>query len=249
MAGATRDMSLLPVDEPTVPAKVEPQAELVAVIRELASNPSVDVEKLRALIDMKKEIDRYHAEQEFNAAFSAMQPEIPVIVEKARTDKGKYAPLEDIIEVVRPIMAKHGFGLSHETFHMPDGSRKIVGVLTHRAGHKRTSEFIAPPDKSGSKNDIQALGSTGTYGRRYTTNDLLCIVTRGEDDDARRSGKPAPPDGYGDWLEEMSKVADEGLQRLEKTWADSKAAFQQYAAKHDVEAIKILRAKARKVKA
>src|SRR5438045_7882033 len=125
----TKDMSLLDAAPEQVPGSIElvsepdPSAGMVAVIERLAMNPSIDVAKLEKVIELQERILAYNAKAQFNAAFAEMQPEIPVIIERARTDKGKYAPLEDIIEVVRPILAKHGFGLSHKTRDEADGKR------------------------------------------------------------------------------------------------------------------------------
>jgi len=40
-----------------------------------------------------------------------------------------------------------------------------------------------PLDNSGSKNAVQAVGSSVSYGKRYVMAALLNITTRGEDDD------------------------------------------------------------------
>ena len=40
-----------------------------------------------------------------------------------------------------------------------------------------------PIDTSGSKNAIQAVGSSISYGKRYTAGALLNLTSRGEDDD------------------------------------------------------------------
>jgi hypothetical protein len=197
----TKEMSLLPPEPEVVPGSIElraepdPSAGLVAVIERLAENPQIDVAKLEKVIELQERILRHNAEAAFDASFAEMQPHIPVIIEHGKTDKGSFAELEDIVTAVRPVLATYGFGLSHQTIWPPDGGLVIVGRLTHRGGHSRTSEFKAPPDTSGSKNAVQALGSTVSYGRRYTTKDLLCIVTRGEDDDARRSASRRRPRG------------------------------------------------------
>jgi hypothetical protein len=44
--------------------------------------------------------------------------------------------------------------------------------------------MILPADTSGSKNSIQAIGSTISYAKRYTVTMLLNIVTVGQDDNA-----------------------------------------------------------------
>ena len=43
-------------------------------------------------------------------------------------------------------------------------------------------------DKSGNKNDVQALGSTISYGKRYVGLTLLSIATEDEDDDGQKGG-------------------------------------------------------------
>ena len=92
---------------------------------------------------LQERILRHQAEQAFNVAFSALQSDIPTIIEKASTDKATYAPLEDIIEPVRPVLSRHGFSLSFRTEWPTEKSVKVIGILTHREGHARQSEFLS----------------------------------------------------------------------------------------------------------
>ncbi|WP_409524602.1 ERF family protein [Pseudomonas sp.] len=43
--------------------------------------------------------------------------------------------------------------------------------------------MLLPLDTSGSKNAVQAVGSSTSYGKRYVMSALLNLTTRGEDDD------------------------------------------------------------------
>ncbi len=61
----------------------------------------------------------------------------------------------------------------------------ITATLSHIGGHSRTESMPLPFDTSGSKNTVQAVGSTLSYGKRYLTCAMLNLVTVGEDDDAR----------------------------------------------------------------
>lgn len=217
-AQPVRDMALVPA---------EPQAEsgLAAVIERLAANPSVDVVKLEKIIELQERILRHNAESAFNVAFSRMQPHIPTIIERASTDKTRYAPLEDIIEKVRPILAEHRFSLGFRTEWPDPKTVKVIGVLTHDEGHSRTSEFLSAADQTGSKNAIQALASAVSYGRRYTVKDLLCIVTREEDNDGetgeppQKTDRPTPA-GYDVWLEKLQEASMRSLTAFEAMWAD-----------------------------
>ena len=63
-----------------------------------------------------------------------------------------------------------------------------AGDLTHARGHSEKVWLQASRDDSGNKNAIQALGSTISYGRRYTTCDLLNITSRLPQDRAKILG-------------------------------------------------------------
>lgn len=244
--------AVYPTHPPTAP---ESSGGLALVIERLAANPSVDVSKLERIIELQERILKHEAEAAFNAAFAEMQPEIPVILEqKHKSGEGgawSYAPLEDIVAPLRPILAKHGFSLSHQT-EWPDAKTvKVIGILTHKVGHARKSEFQAGADNSGSKNAIQALGSSVSYGKRYTTKDLLCIVTRGEDDNGASSEKhkqPEAPKGYEPWLATLEGIASEGMPAFSKAWSDSPEVFRKHLAETTPKDLARLRTNAGKVR-
>lgn len=225
--------------------------QFIQLIERLASNPDVDVAKIERIIDMQERILRFNAEAAFNEAFATMQPEIPVILEHEDGDGGKwtYAPIEDIVEPLRPILARHGFSLSHNTVFPDAKTVKVIGILTHRAGHSRQSEFQSAADQTGSKNAVQSLGSTNAYGRRYTTKDLLCIVTRKEDDDGRSSDKhlkPEDPDGFEPWFAVLESTATEGRTEFDRRWNDSPEKFRKHLADTAPKELARLRTKASK---
>ncbi len=243
-----------PVKEVAMVA-VEPKAlDIVSQIVALAANPDMDVAKLEKLIDLQERVMRRDAEAQFNAAFAEMQSEIPTVIEKGKGDSGKwfYAPLEDIVAVMRPILQKHGFSLSHRTEWPDKGTLKVVGILSHVQGHSRQSEFLSSADPSGSKNAIQGLGSANAYGRRYTTNDLLGIVTRKQDDDGAKTGtaEVVDPQGYEDWRMDIELTANEkGLAALTEEWKVSAKNYRDHTLKHYAKAWEITKQTAAKVKA
>lgn len=215
---------------------------MALVIERLAANPNVDVVKLEKIIELQERIMRHNAKAAFDAAFSKMQPRIPVINEKGQvTVKGAvrntYALLEDIHDVVKPILAEHGFAIRHRTEWPSDrtGTIRIVGILSHEQGHSEKSAFEAPMDRSEYRTDIQSMGSTVSYGRRYTTLDLLNISTRKADDDGRKAGRPAAPDGYEPWIAILEGEAEGGTKAYEQAWQQSKPDFKTYCANHDRE--------------
>lgn len=251
MAVPTKDLIAV-AETPQALAPIE-TPDLASQIIALAGNPDLDVAKLEKLIDMQERMLRSQAESAFNGEFATMQGVLPTVIEKAKGDKNMmYAPLEDIVEVIRPILAQHGFSISHRTEWPEKGWVKIVGVLSHRQGHARQSEFLTQADNSGSKNAIQALGSAISYGRRYTTNDLLGIVTRKLDNDGKTAvpvEAVEPPKGFTDWWKRMEVVAEDGLPTLTTFWKESEPAFRDFAFKHRRAAHEELKVKAANISA
>lgn len=248
-AAGVVEVEMQPKAEQTDLVPADPQSQMLQMMERLATNKDVDVVKLQALIDMQKDILQVNAKAAFNAAFAKLQQQLPTVIEKGKTNNGQYARLEDIIETVRPILGAHGFSLSHRT-EWPDAKTvKVIGILTHEQGYSRESEFLGAADKSGNKNEIQALGSSVSYGRRYTTKDLLNIVTKGEDDDGKKSSAPAEPDGqvewidaagkrqvgYAQWIDLMDAFVLEGATRkhLDEKWYAAPEAFRKYIATVD----------------
>lgn len=154
---------------------------IMQVIERAATNPEVDIVKLEKLLDMHERIQGKNAEVAFNSAMAEMQSEIPSIAERGQGHNIKYATLEDIIDVVRPIMNKYGFAVSFEVDNKSN-FMTVTGVLMHRAGHSMRTSMTLPFDNSGSKNAVQAIGSSVSYGKRYVICAMLNIATRKEDD-------------------------------------------------------------------
>jgi hypothetical protein len=67
------------------------------------------------------------------------------------------------------------------------GNPTVTGVLRHRGGHREEGELELPPDLTGGKNAVQAVGSALSYGQRYVARMLLSLTSRGGDDDAGSS--------------------------------------------------------------
>lgn len=166
-----------------LPAQIGESATILQVIQRAAADPQCDIEKMERLMAMHERMQARNAEAEFSAAMAAMQCDIPSIAERG---KGhgiiRYATFEDINDVIKPIMQKHGFAISFKVEHTGAGV-SVTGILMHRSGHREQTTMLLPSDTSGSKNAVQAVGSSTSYGKRYVMSALLNITTRGEDDD------------------------------------------------------------------
>lgn len=185
------------VAKPAETAVAEYSDGLLEVIARAARDPSVDIDKMERLIAMQERVQTRNAEVAFNAALAEVQPNLPVISERGGIKdrngnvQSTYALWEDVNEAIRPILAEHGFALSFKVDRRED-QISVTGILRHREGHKEETTLTLPTDSSGSKNAVQAVGSSTSYGKRYTAFALLNITSTGEDDDGRKGGAEHP---------------------------------------------------------
>jgi hypothetical protein len=190
---------MVDTDNTTNPPAIESSetSGFLAIIERAAMNPDIDVVKLERMMAMQERILAKNAEIAFNQAMARVSKKMPRIVKggsvkyEDKNDKGsakeafKFARYEDIDEIVRPLLVEEGFSLSYTTEQREGGGCIMLGTLSHKDGHSRTASVPLALDTSGGKNNIQAMGSTTSYGRRYTMCMLLNIVTVGEDDDGK----------------------------------------------------------------
>lgn len=186
-----KEAQAVQVIEPTQPPAVQSISEsaaLLQVIERVATNPTVDVEKMSRLLDVHERILARQAAVAFNAALAEMQDHLPIISQRGEIiHNGKlissYAKWEDIVGQIRPVLSQHGFSLTF-TIAQTNDRMNVTGVLRHRDGHNETTTLSLPIDMSGAKNAVQGIGSTVSYGKRYVACALLNIASTGEDDDA-----------------------------------------------------------------
>ena len=180
--------------------KLEPQSadvakpqehSFAAQIERICMNPDIPLDRLEKMLDMKERMDAREAEQAFNAALSAASAEMPSIPLNGKGhNKMPYALLKDIIGYTRPVLAKHGLHLS---WTIDTGEAvTVTAKLRHIQGHAETTSIVLPRDNSGSKNNVQSVGSSQTYGQRYTGQAILGLSLGDDvDDDGKAAGDGA----------------------------------------------------------
>ena len=126
--------------------------------------------------------------KELSAALSKFQGEITNPLNTATNPffKSKYAPLNDILTLVRPILSKNGLSIVQAP--SGDGEHIIVTTtLLHSSGEWiEFADLILKADKP----TAQGAGSAITYGRRYAISSILGISS--EDDDDGNNAEPSP---------------------------------------------------------
>lgn len=204
-------------------------AGLMEVIARAASDPSVDIDKMERLIAMQERVEARHADAAFTAAKIAMRPQLPVIDQRGRItirDKNnpdkiiqetKFARFEDIHAAVTPILTDFGFDVTFKNGLSQDGKVRVTTILKHVGGHSEETYFDLPHDSSGSKNAVQAVGSSTSYAKRYGMLSILNIRVAGEDDDANTAiGEPPISVKQYDELQRLIISTQSVVERFEK---------------------------------
>jgi len=188
---------------------------LLQVIAAAARDPNVDIDKMERLLQMQERVQARDAEEAFNIAFSAMQPELPHITVKNKiVHNGKviseYADWPSISKAITPVLSQHGFSLNFGGSNTAT-EKTTVAKLRHIGGHVEVNEITLPNDTSGAKNKVQAIGSSSTYGQRYTACPLVGVVVHGEDDDGQSAGNTPLPQGLSEAVQSEIVVKAEAV--------------------------------------
>jgi hypothetical protein len=181
-----------------VEAKAEPSVAMmlsgVLTAIQHGEVTSQHVEVASKMMDLYERHEKRQAEKDFAAALTELQGEtIRVQATKAVDVKNgvpryTFAPYEEIMRTVQPMLTRHGFSVTFDT--KIDGDRLYsVCTLTHKAGHSRSNQFSVRFGKPPGSSDAQGDMSTKSYAKRGALCDALNISID-HDDDARMIGKP-----------------------------------------------------------
>lgn len=170
---------------------------ILEVIERASMNPAVDVDKMRALLEMHEHVLDRNAEVAFNAAMAKAQSEVRQVAADANNPqtRSRYASYSALDKVLRPVYGNNGFALSFGTADcpMPDYVRVVCDV-SHVDGHSKQYKIDMPADGKGAKGgDVMtkthAVGAGMTYGMRYLLK-MIFNVAIGEGDNDGNAPKP-----------------------------------------------------------
>jgi len=187
-----QDMPQGPVS--TLPIQSE-TAAVLSMIERAARDPSVDINKLQQLMEMRERISARTAEGDFDKALTSAQAGMGRI----RTDshnsqtKSRYASYGALDAAMRPIYTSHGFALSFNTENPGPEIVRVICRVSHQSGHSRTYQIDMPADGKGAKGgDVMtkthATGSAVSYGMRYLLKMIFNIAVSDRDDDGNTAG-------------------------------------------------------------
>lgn len=161
---------------------------------EQAVDKGADLEKLEKLLTLQERWEANEAKKAYHFAMAEFKTQPPKIKKDKRvgydTSKGKvgyaHASLFNVTEKINGELSKYGLSASWVT-KQNNGTISVTCRITHVKGHAEETTLTAGADQSGSKNAIQAIGSTVTYLQRYTLLALTGLATFDQDDDGQKS--------------------------------------------------------------
>lgn len=200
-------------------APITPMAML-----ERAVSTGAGLDTIEKLMNLQERWEKNEARKEFDAAISRAKAELPpVLRNKTGHNSKRYADFAAIAKAADSVLPSHG--LSYRFRSHQDDRIHVTCIISHRSGHSEENTLSGPADTSGSKNAIQAIGSTLTYLQRYSLMQALGLAATDDDD-----GKAVA----GDLITE--KQATELIDLLEAHGAD-RAKFLRWAKVERVEDI------------
>jgi hypothetical protein len=189
---------------------------------------AIDADKLEKLVGLYERHAARMAADAYSQAMQACQGEMPSVLRTKKGENSKYAPLEGIHEVIKPVYLRHGFSLSFGELPPTDpGQCNLYCDVRHTGGHTERHTLQGGLDTSGpkggaTKTPIQGKGSTTAYLRRYLTVMIFNLTIENEDrdgqarhqlvgadeirqineliDECQQVGKPVKVDKFVAWL-------------------------------------------------
>jgi len=199
---------------PRQSANLPSQAVTPMQMLSMAVERGADMAMLEKLMSLQERWEANEARKAYVSAINAFKANPPSLEKnkhvKFGTTEYDHATLDQVCDVIGKALSQHG--LSHR-WEVEQGEHEritVACVLTHERGHSERVSMSATPDKSGSKNNIQAIGSAATYLQRYTLLAATGLAAKEQDDDGKGSGAIT------------SEQKDEIVSMLRETGADVK---------------------------
>ncbi len=169
----------------------------------------VKPEDLEKMLTLHERWEANQAKKAYHVAMSAFKADPPEITKDRTVSYSagggtvayKHASLANVTEKINTALSKHGLSAAWKT--KQNGDIIVTCKITHALGHSEETSISAKADDSGSKNSIQAIGSTITYLQRYTLLSLTGLAAGDQDDD----GKGSEPEECID-EQQLSKIRD-----------------------------------------
>lgn len=132
----------------------------------------------------------------------------------------KYVPLSDLTNSIKPILNSHDL-MFIQTVSESEKGVSIATRIIHISGQFIEDSFSLPPTTIKNVNEVQALGSSITYGRRYALSSM-CGIASDEDIDGTGDTPKTPIEKKAKEIFSGEVVNESSLTHLEKIQQSTK---------------------------
>jgi hypothetical protein len=207
---------------PSVPMDKWERLLQVAVERQAGA------EQFAMLVDAITKARREDARLQFEAALGRFKDHLPEVFKTKKVsfptkDGGEttywHAEADKASEIIGAELRKEGIIHTWRPSEGANGRCIMTCVFRHSSGHVEDMATIGgPPESSGTKNNLQAIGSTLSYLQRYSLFAASGIVPKGVDNDGRTTAEGMSEDAITDYCILLQDSAD--FESLKKNFAE-----------------------------
>ena len=147
-----------------------------------ASESGTSVDDLAKLWELHQSYTAAQSKSAFERAITAFRAECPMIEKTREGHNYKYAGRAETLSQLQDLLATHDLSVRWKTDQLVH-EIAVTCIVTHVDGHSEETRLVGSPDTTGSKNSIQAVGSTVSYLERYTLMAILGLATIDQDND------------------------------------------------------------------
>lgn len=171
----------------------ESYATPIERLLEQAIAKGVGPDGIAKLAEVYQSLERQRAVQDYTVAMSALQQDMPPVVKRSqvafKTKRGaefaaRYASLEDIARICKPVILQHGFTFRFDTA-IENRQVTVSCEVSHVGGHSKVTTFSAPVDQDPALSAAHSTASATSFAQRYAFLLAFGIVPQGADDNGR----------------------------------------------------------------
>jgi hypothetical protein len=213
-------------EQPQALAVQEPMDKWERLLQ-LAVERNAGAEQFAMLVDAITKARREDARLQFETSLNRFKEHLPEVFKTKKVsfptkDGGEtsywHAEADKASEIIGAALLKEG--IIH-TWRPSEGAngRCIMTCVFRAHGHVEDMATIGgPPESSGTKNNLQAIGSTLSYLQRYSLFAASGIVPKGADNDGRTTAEGMSEDAITDYCILLQDSAD--FEQLKKNFAE-----------------------------
>lgn len=166
-----------------------------ANIMRIALTHGQDLEKIEKMLELQIKWEENEAKKAYHKAMATFKADPPKVwrdlqvkyTANNKVTEWSHADLGVAGEAIGKGLGDNQLNHTWRTEQLEDNQIKVTCIITHELGHSESTWLKSPPDSSGGKNSIQAIGSTTFYLERYTLFAIAGLAPARMDDDGKGS--------------------------------------------------------------